>query len=166
MKLALISKLFHVFDARSRIMVFLLICMGLIGAVFEMFGIGVIIPLVTLFSSPNPLEANVVLKKIYGWLEPESQNQFVIWVLTGMIMLYIVKNIYLAALAYLQNRFIRNKKYQLGCRLFQSYLHSSYEFHLKHNSSELLRNIKLVEVVMSSVFMPVILCILALPLVL
>ena len=68
-------------------MVFLLIFMALIGVVFEMFGIGVIIPLVTLFSSPNPLEANVVLKKIYGWLEPESQGQFVTWILTGVILL-------------------------------------------------------------------------------
>ena len=159
MKLTLISKLFHVFDARSKIMTLLIIFMALIGVAFEMFGIGVIIPLVTLFSSPNPLEANVVLKKIYGWLEPESQGQFVTWILTGVILLFIVKNLYLTVLAYLQNRFIRNKKYQLGRRLFQSYLHSSYEFHLKHNSSELLRNIKLVAVVMDYVFMPVILCI-------
>jgi ATP-binding cassette, subfamily B, bacterial PglK len=159
MKLTLISKLLYLFDTRSRIIVFLLIFMALIGVVFEMLGVGVIIPLVTLFSSPNPLDANVVLKKIYGWFEPESQDKFVIWVLTGVILLYIVKNIYLAVLAYLQNCFIRNKKYQLSCRLFQSYLHSPYEFHLKHNSSELLRNIKLVSVVMSSVFMPAILCI-------
>ena len=139
-------------------MTLLLTFMILIGVVFEMFGIGVIIPLVTLFSSPNPLEANVVLKKIYDWLEPESHTQFLVWILTGVIFLYLVKNIYLLILSCFQNRFIRNNIYQLSCRLFGYYLHSSYDFHLKYNSSELLRNIKLVAIIMNSVFMPVLLC--------
>ena len=93
MKLLVIGKLFYLFDTRSRVITLLLIFMILIGVVFEMLGIGVAIPLVTLFSSPNPLEANVALKKIHDWLDPESRVQFVIWVLTGVILLYIVKNI-------------------------------------------------------------------------
>ena len=132
--------------------------MILIGVVFEMLGIGVIIPLVSLFASPNPLETSKILKRAHDWLGPESEIQFVTWVLIGAILLYIIKNIYLFALAYLQNRFTMNKQYQLGSRLFLSYLHSSCEFHLKHNSSELIRNIKLVAVTINLVFTPMIIC--------
>ena len=158
MKLFTVNKLFYLFDTRSKIITLLLIFMILIGVVLEMLGIGAIIPLVALFASPNPLEASKILKRAHDWLGPESEIQFITWILTGAILLYIIKNIYLLALAYLQNRFTMNKQYQLGSRLFQTYLHSPYEFHLKHNSSELIRNIKLVAVTMNSVFTPMIIC--------
>ena len=158
MKLFTVNKLFYLFDTRSKIITLLLIFMILIGVVFEMLGIGVIIPLVSLFASPNPLETSKILKRAHDWLGPESEIQFITWILTGAILLYIIKNIYLLALAYLQNRFNMNKQNQLGSRLFRTYLHSPYEFHLKHNSSELIRNIKLVGVMMNLVFTPMVIC--------
>jgi ATP-binding cassette, subfamily B, bacterial PglK len=158
MKLAIISKLFYLFDTRSKVIALLLVFMILIGVALEMIGIGVIIPLVALFASPNPLETSKMLKRAHDWLGPESEIQFVTWILTGTILFYIIKNIYLLALTYLQKRFTMNKQYQLGSRLFRSYMHSPYTFHLKHNSSELLRNIKLVAVTMNLVFTPMIIC--------
>jgi ATP-binding cassette, subfamily B, bacterial PglK len=158
MKLFAVTKIFSLFDTRSKVMALLLVFMILIGVVLEMLGIGAVIPLVALFASPNPLETSKALKRAHDWLGPESEVQFVTWILIGAILLYIIKNIYLFALAYLQNRFILNKQYQLGSRLFRGYLHSPYEFHLKHNSSELLRNIKLVGEMMNLVFTPMIIC--------
>ena len=124
MKLPLISQLRCLFDARSEKIALLLVFMILIGVVLEMFGIGVVIPLVTLFSSPDPLGASPILSRIHHWLEPESEVQFVVWILVGVIVVYAVKNIYLFALAYLQSRFIASRQYQLGSRLFRSYLYS------------------------------------------
>jgi ATP-binding cassette, subfamily B, bacterial PglK len=153
------GKLFYLFDARSKIIASLLLVMILVGTILEMFGIGVILPLITLFSAPNPLEANSFLKKMHDWLEPESRAQFIIWILVGVILVYAVKNIYLLFLAYLQTRFIQSQQYQLGSRLFLAYLNSPYQFHLKYNSSELLRNIKLVANVITTVLMPLIVCV-------
>jgi len=153
------EKLFYLFDARSKIIASLLLVMILIGTIFEMFGIGVILPLITLFSAPDPLEANSFLKRMHDWLEPESQAQFMTWVLVGVVLLYAVKNSYLLFLAYLQTRFTQSQQYQLGSRLFQAYLNSPYKFHLKYNSSELLRNIKLVSTVVTTVLMPLIVCV-------
>lgn len=150
-------KLLYLFDARSKIIASLLLVLILVGTVLEMLGIGVILPLITLFSVPNPLETNSFLRRVHDWLNPESQVQFVIWILAGVVLLYVIKNIYLFILAYLQNRFIQGRQYQLGCRLFRAYLNSPYKFHLKYNSSELLRNIKLVATVINTVLMPLLL---------
>ena len=78
----MLAKLLFLFDARSKIIASLLFVMILVGTVFEMLGIGVILPLVTLFSSPNPLEASLLLRRLYDWFAPESQAQFVIWILS------------------------------------------------------------------------------------
>jgi ATP-binding cassette, subfamily B, bacterial PglK len=154
-----ISKFLYLFNARSKKVALLLVFMIFFGVVLEMFGIGVIIPLITLFSSPEPLKASPFLSRIYDWLQPESETQFIVWNLAGVILLYAVKNFYLLALNYIQNRFIVDRQHQLGTRLFRSYLYSPYQFHLKHNSSELLRNVKLTANVVGSIGMPLILCI-------
>ncbi len=154
-----ISKLLYLFDARSKKIALLLIFMIFLGVVLEMFGIGVVIPLITLFSSPEPLKDSSFLGRFYDWLQPESETQFIVWNLAGVILLYAVKNIYLLALSYIQNRFITGRQHQLGTRLHRSYLYSPYHFHLKYNSSELLRNVKLATNVINSICMPLILCI-------
>jgi ATP-binding cassette, subfamily B, bacterial PglK len=148
-------KLLYLFDTKSKYTALFLLVMILVGALFEMLGIGIVLPLITLFSFPDPLKANAFLNVIHGWLQPESQGQFMIWVLVGVILLYLIKNIYLFFLAYLQARFVQNRQYQIGCRLYRAYLNSPYTFHLKYNSSELLRNIKLVSIVINSVLVPV-----------
>ena len=154
-----ISKLLYLFDARSKKIALLLIFMIFLGVVLEMLGIGIIIPLITLFSSSEPLKTSPFLGTLYDWLQPESETQFIVWNLAGVILLYVVKNIYLLALTYIQNRFILARQHELGTRLFRSYLYSPYQFHLKCNSSELLRNVKLTANIINSICMPLILCI-------
>ena len=95
-----ISKFLYLFDARSKKVALLLIFMIFLGVVLEMFGIGIVIPLITLFSSPEPLKASPFLGRLYDWLQPESETQFIVWSLAGVILLYAVKNFYLLALNY------------------------------------------------------------------
>jgi ABC-type multidrug transport system fused ATPase/permease subunit len=154
-----ISKFLYLFDARSKKVALFLVFMIFLGVLLEMFGIGIVIPLITLLSSPEPLKTSPFLGRLYDWLQPESETQFIVWNLAGVILLYVVKNIYLLALTYIQNRFILARQHELGTRLFRSYLYSPYQFHLKHNSSELLRNVKLTANVIGSIGMPLILCI-------
>jgi ATP-binding cassette subfamily C protein len=154
-----ISKLLYLFDVRSKKIALLLIFMIFFGVALEMCGIGIIIPLITLLTSPDSFKTSPFLRKLYDWLQPESETQFIVWCLAGVIVLYVVKNTYLFFLAYIQNRFILKRQHQLGTRLFQSYLYGPYQFHLKYNSSDLLRNVKLASVICSSICMPLMLCI-------
>ncbi|MBT5471476.1 MAG: ABC transporter ATP-binding protein, partial [Nitrospina sp.] len=113
----------------------------------------------TLLSSSEPLQDSPFLKNLFDWLQPESQVHFVILLLVGVVFLYVAKNIYLFILMYLQTRFSFSKHYQIKSRLFRSYMHSPYWFHLKHNSAELLRNLNLAGNVISMVLAPVMVCV-------
>ena len=155
----MLAKFLWLFNARSKKMASLLLVMILVGSVLEMVGVGVIFPLITLFSDSNPLEANSFLKRMHDWLKPETQMQFIVWVLASVALFYMIKNIYLFFITRLQARFTQRQQHELSCRLFQSYLSSPYEFHLQYNSSELLRNIKLVATVISGVLIPLIMAV-------
>ena len=158
MKTALF-KLFYLFDTRSKIIIGCLLVMILFGTALELLGIGAVLPIVTLLSSSEPLQGSPFLKNLFDLLQPESQAHFVTLVLVGVVFLYVAKNIYLFILMYLQVRFSFSKHYQIKSRLFRSYMHSPYWFHLKHNSAELLRNLNLVGNVISMVLAPVMVCV-------
>lgn len=152
-------KLLYILDARSRVTISWLLIMILVGTILELFGIGVVLPIVTLLSSSTPLEENSLLKQMYDWLQPGSQAQFTSVVLSGAILLYVIKNIYLFVLMWLQTRFFLGKQFQLRYRLFKVYLHSPYSFHLHCNSPELLRNLNLASNTVNMVLLPAMMCI-------
>jgi ATP-binding cassette subfamily C protein len=154
-----LSKLLYILDARSKVTVSWLLVIILVGTVLELFGVGAVLPIVTLLSSSTPLQENSLLKQMHDWLQPESQTQFAVMILAGVILLYVTKNIYLFASMYLQTRFFLNKQYQLRARLFNAYLHSPYKFHLQHNSAELLRNLNLVANTVNMVIAPMMMCV-------
>ena len=154
MKTALFQ-LFYLFDKQAKKTVYLMFTLILMGTVMELLGIGAILPLITLFSVPDPLEASSFLNGLYAWINPKSQDQFAAWVLIGVIGLYFIKNVYLFFLMRFQAQFASVNNYQWASRLFRGYLYNPYLFHLKYNSAELLRNINLVRNTIQLVFLPV-----------
>ena len=147
-------KFFYLFDTRGKITLCLLSILILIGSALELIGIGAVLPVVEMFSLPNPLEANDLLKWLHEKFSPKSKNQFIAWILIGVACLYIFKNIYLLWLLSFQTKVVTNKSYLIASRLFRGYLYNPYTFHLKHNSAALLRNINIVREIMHLVLFP------------
>ncbi len=147
-------KFFYLFDTRGKITLCLLSILILIGSGLELLGIGAVLPIVEMFSLPNPLQTNDFLKWLYENFNPESKNQFIAWILIGVACLYVFKNIYLLWLLSFQTKIVTNKSYLIASRLFRGYLYNPYTFHLKYNSAVLLRNINLVREVMHLILFP------------
>ena len=76
-----VFKLFYLFDTQGRITIYLLFALILLGTAIELFGIGAILPLITLFSEPDPLNASPFLNRLHSWINPKPQDQFVAWIL-------------------------------------------------------------------------------------
>ena len=63
-------KLLYLFDTRAKKIICLLGVLILIGTGLELFGIGVVLPIVTLLSVPDPLQASPFLKWLHNWINP------------------------------------------------------------------------------------------------
>lgn len=113
----------------------------LIGAALETFGIGFIVPFISLVNNPQLIQEHKNLFLLYSLLGLGSFNKFLIFIGIAFILFYLFKNVYMLFLYFMQFIFIFSRQALLSARLFESYLKKPYVFHLRRNSAELLRNV-------------------------
>ncbi len=136
-----LEKLISLFPTDDRRKAALLLLLILASAVLEAFCVSLIFPVVTVLANPElALSAPPVawLHRVLGQPEPMG---FVLTILVGMLLLYLVKNSYAALVSLLQSRFAFARQNLLSQRLFHHYLHQPYALHLQRNTGEMIRNL-------------------------
>lgn len=133
-------KLFHLLNPGQRQRAVVLICLMLVGMLFETLGIGLVIPAFALMT-----QADISMK--YPWLAAwvvrigsPSQATLVAWGVMTLVAVYLAKAAFLALLAWYQAHFVYQLQANLSRELFAGYLRQPYVFHLQRNSAELIRN--------------------------
>lgn len=137
----LFKTLLSLFSAKEKWQIFGLFILILFGAVFEALGLSLILSFISILQSPEKIKDIpffVVFIKSGGVYE---NNNFLVIASLTVVGIYLLKNIYLTYLSYIQNMFLNNKQYIFSNRLFRAYISGSYLFHLQNNSSTLIRNI-------------------------
>ena len=112
-----------------------------IGAALETFGIGFIVPFISLVNNPQLIQEHKNLFLLYSLSGLGSFNKFLIFIGIAFILFYLFKNVYMLFLYFMQFIFIFSRQALLSARLFESYLKKPYVFHLQKNSAELVRNV-------------------------
>ncbi len=135
------GKIYHIFTPKQRKESLALFFLLVIGALLEMLGVSIIVPLVQVILMPDSVLQNTLYQPIWNLLHVTETNQVVIWVSIGAIGVYLIKNVYMSFLSFYKNRFYRNVEKEISMRLMNSYLSREYTFHINTNSSILLRSI-------------------------
>lgn len=148
------TKLWRIFSLRHRVIFLILLVLAGIGAILEVFSIGVLVPVLAFVQQPQKLLDYSVIRKIYDALGYSSPRDFLSLICLSLIALFILKNIYLSIQLWAQHRFIYNRYIQKSNDLFRFYLRSPYTFHLTRNTAQLLRNMQGVFSVMTGVLLP------------
>ena len=111
----------------------------LVGTVLDMLSVGIVVPVVRTVVSGDKRES-------YGWLpgmfEELSYERFVQLLMSGLVAVFLAKNVFQILSSYFQQRVMWSLNNRLVQRLFEVYLRQPYEFHLVHSSSTLLRNLQ------------------------
>ena len=140
---AIIEKINYIFDKKRKVQSVLL-CIGLfVGALFELVGVSLITGLVTLIGTPAMIHENVFMQRIYELFHMTSDRQFFLFVVIGLIVIYLIKNVFLLWIYYVLYSFIYNNQLRLSGRLVDCYLKKPYTYHLDTNSGDMIRNIML-----------------------
>lgn len=109
---------------------------------FEMLGLGILLPLLSIMLNPNIGEKYPVLKPILRFLGNPSQEKLVLIGLFTLVVFYLIKTLFLGYLSWRQSKFSSDLSEELSKNLFKGYLLQPYSFHLQRNSAELIRNIQ------------------------
>ncbi|PPA69228.1 ABC transporter ATP-binding protein [Jeotgalibacillus proteolyticus] len=140
MKLA-VFKIIRLFNKKEKKKMFYLFIMMIFAAILETVGIGLIVPLVGLLTTPEVIQEQQVLATIYEFFNFQSTTSFIVFSVVMLLTVFIIKNLYLLVYNYAQFRVILNQQVKLSRSLFKEYLTKPYTFHLQRNTAELLRNV-------------------------
>ena len=102
--------------------------------ILEILSVGLIIPFL------NSLVRGGINFEILEFLN-FLNNLDIMRIVLILVFIYSIKSIFLTFFSYLQSRYLANIRASLSNTLFKLYINRPYEFHLKNNTSKLIRNI-------------------------
>lgn len=125
----------------------------ILGAILEAIGIGAILPLISIMENPDFLTVYPKVTKYVGIFGIMTHIQFIITATFLLLILYIIKNIYLAWQNKIQIDFAVQNQIYYSEELLTEYLQKPYLYHLNHNTATLLRNVNSGGVIVFSLIM-------------
>jgi len=135
------QKIWTILSASERSSVIVLFLFMLVGMVLETLSVGFIVPVIIVISESDIAGKYPILSPILRLLGNPGQSELVVISMVALVAVYILKNTFLAFLAWYQTRFTHTVGAKLSTRLFGVYLHQPYTFHLQRNSAQLMRNV-------------------------
>lgn len=139
----MVKRILRVLDSHQKNRLYMLLVMILGGAILETVGVSAILPLVSAVVDPTIIDDNKYFSFVKTTLGITDNKKFILVMSVGLIVIYIVKNIYLILLNVAQNHFTTNNQRRLSTRLMSCYMNQPYLYHTEHNVAELERNVDL-----------------------
>jgi ATP-binding cassette, subfamily B, bacterial PglK len=136
-----LKKILKLLRPGDKIKLVLLLMMMLLAALVEVIGVGMIPVFISIIAVPHTVMDIEWLRPIFEKFGIVTGGDLLVYGSIFLIIVFILKNLYLLFYNYIQTRFIFLRLSSIGSNLFKLYMHAPYEFHLKRNSAELLRNV-------------------------
>jgi ABC-type multidrug transport system fused ATPase/permease subunit len=118
-----------------------MLALMLVGMALETLGVGLVIPAIALLTRGNLATTYPTLQPVLDRLGNPSQETLVVGGMMALFIVYLLKTLFLAFLAWRQARFAYGVQTLMSQRLFGVYLRQPYTFHLQRNSAQLIRNV-------------------------
>ena len=136
--LSLFHKINYIFDRKQKKNFLLLGVFILIGAAFETLGVSMMVPVVQAIVEPDSLHRAMKkiitiipsVQKLLNLLHLDSDVRIIVFLLLLLIFVFVVKNIYLLWLTYVQNTFVAYVRNDMISRVMREFLNRPYEDYL------------------------------------
>lgn len=133
-KITLLGKVRAIFDRKQKWQLVGLGIMIFIGGLLETLGVSAMIPVVQALLAPDELMGYIdripVVKNLCDVLSITTVKQVTMALLYGMMAIYVIKNLYILLLTYMQNTFITKNRNRMISRVMAEFLNRPYEKYL------------------------------------
>tara|TARA_B100001063_G_scaffold247286_1_gene292168 strand:- start:4654 stop:6342 length:1689 start_codon:yes stop_codon:yes gene_type:complete len=136
----MLYKIFNKLSIKRKFDLFKLIILLVIGLSIDLFGLGMFIPIIGILLDENAIDNYKENYNILNDLQV-ADNNFLIFISLLLLGIYFLRSVILIIITYYQSTFISNYLHEVLIKTFQHYVKSSYEFFLKNNTSNLLKNL-------------------------
>ncbi len=134
-------KTVSLFNRKEKLNIAVLLLCSVLISIVELAGIASIMPFIASLSSPELVETQPLLSRLYNWFNFDNYRYYIIAL--GMISFFIMFVSYVLGIFYswITVRFINIKEYEISTALLRSYLTQNFEETSSRNTSELSKNI-------------------------
>ena len=135
----ILKQLNYILNRSQKKKAFWLLIVIMIGSGLELLGVTIVLPFVEAVVSPDKMLQNKYIMKIAHVIEITNANKLLLIMGIGIILIYIVKNVFLLYANYVQYDFASRIQKELSVKMLCSYMSRPYTFFLNINTSEILR---------------------------
>ena len=137
----IIKKLLVLLDAKQKRIMVLLVFLMLIGAVLEMLGVSMILPVMNVVLEENAVDKHAYLQVICRVLHIENTRNLMIFVMTALIVIFAVKNLFLFFQQKVLLKFVYTNQFATSRRMMINFMQRPYEYYLNADTAVIQRNI-------------------------
>ena len=137
----ILKKLMVLLDKRQKKQMVGIVFMMLIGGVLESLGIAMIAPVMQIVLDPQEVEKSRILSAIYHGLNMTDSTQLAEFIMVGLILVFVVKNLFLYLLNVVQLRFVYTNQFATSRRMMINFMQRPYEYYLNADTSVIQRSI-------------------------
>lgn len=139
--LSSLKKLLHILNKDQKRKVIGLGIMIFIGALLEMIGVSLILPVVEGVMAPDKILDKAYIRLLGRYIHLETANQWIMLLLVAIIVVFFVKNAYLLLQTWVQARFVNKNQSDTISYMLEEYLNRPYEYYLNADIPTIFRTI-------------------------
>ena len=130
-------------DRKQKQKMILLVFLMLIGAVLETFGVSMILPVMNVVIEKNAVQNHRYLQVICDIFQIgyDDTRTLMIFVMTGLIVIFAVKNIFLFFQQKVQLKFVYTNQFATSRRMMINFMERPYAYYLNADTSVIQRSI-------------------------
>lgn len=135
------NKLQYILTPKQKRLSILVFIMILIGAALETLGVSIIIPLVQAMVSTEQLMKNEIVAQVAAQLNITTGNQLIAVISGGVIIIYILKNLYLICLSIVRVNYASHIRGELSMRIMRAYMKRNYAYFINMKTADMIRGV-------------------------
>ena len=138
---AIFKKLMHILNREQKKKMAGLGLMMFFGAMLEMLGVGLIMPVVEGVMAGDALLEKWYIRLLDDFLPFDTANEWLLFMIAAIIAVFIIKNAYLLLQTWVQARFVNKNQSRTISYMLEEYLNRPYEYALNADIPTVFRTI-------------------------
>ena len=135
------KKLKILFDKKQNTKIIFLLFASLLATLFELIGIGSIPAFAIVIIDPDKFLSILSTYISIDFLSQISKESMTIIAAIGLALIFVIKNLYLFLIIFLQGKVLKNLRFVTSLKLYKYYINLPYIEHLSKNPAILIRTI-------------------------
>lgn len=137
----ILKKLNLLLDKKQKAQMGGIVILMLIGGVLESLGVTMAVPVLQVVIDETCVQTNKYMHWIYVTFDMKNPTQFAVAAMIGLIMAFVVKNVFLFIQTKIQLKFVYTNQFATSRRMMINFMQRPYEYYLNAETAVIQRNI-------------------------